>query len=196
MNVYDFDKTIYDGDCSVDFFLFALGKNPRLAGLLPRMCKAYLSYRFGKMEKKECKEIFFSFLQRLDNPVYQIECFVKKNRKKIKRWYIGQMKVDDLIITASPEPLVQSFLNGLSGQRCIGTKMDMGTGKIQGENCYGREKAVRFREVCGEKTIDNFYTDSKSDMAMILLAENAYYVKKEYVRKIPSKKFHYNNRII
>ena len=83
---------------------------------------------------------------------------------------------------------------------CLGNGTDpvgwYDRGGLYLEDVYGREKAVRFREVCGEKTIDNFYTDSKSDMPMILLAENAYYVQKEYVRKIPSKKFHYNNMII
>ena len=27
MNVYDFDKTIYDGDSTLDFYLFSLKKN-------------------------------------------------------------------------------------------------------------------------------------------------------------------------
>ena len=30
MNVYDFDKTIYDGDSTVDFFFFSLKRNPVL----------------------------------------------------------------------------------------------------------------------------------------------------------------------
>ena len=33
MNVYDFDKTIYDGDSSVDFYKFSLKRHPKLARL-------------------------------------------------------------------------------------------------------------------------------------------------------------------
>lgn len=29
-NIYDFDKTIYDGDSTVDFFLFCLKREPIL----------------------------------------------------------------------------------------------------------------------------------------------------------------------
>ena len=28
MNVFDFDKTIYDGDCTVDFYMYCLKKYP------------------------------------------------------------------------------------------------------------------------------------------------------------------------
>ena len=28
MNVYDFDKTIYKKDCSIEFYLFVIKKNP------------------------------------------------------------------------------------------------------------------------------------------------------------------------
>lgn len=36
MNVYDFDGTIYDGDSSVDFFLYALKRMPSLIRYAPR----------------------------------------------------------------------------------------------------------------------------------------------------------------
>lgn len=30
MNVYDFDKTIYNGDSTIDFYLYSLRKKPQL----------------------------------------------------------------------------------------------------------------------------------------------------------------------
>lgn len=191
MNVYDFDGTIYHGDCSVDFFLFVLKRKRRLFFLLPRMGRAYLLCRFGKMEKKACKEVFFSFLREFDDPVREMECFAARNRKKIKKWYLAQMKKDDVIITASPEPLVQLFFKELLGQKCLGTRMDMRTGRIYGENCRGVEKVIRFQEEYGEKPIDDFYTDSRSDMPMAMLARHAYLVKrihtKDFCREILRK---------
>lgn len=181
MNVYDFDKTIYDGDSSIDFFVFELKKNIKVFLKLLHIVKAYILYRLGKLKKKELKEIFFSFLYQLDNPMYEVECFVKQNMKKIKKWYLMRMKSDDIIITASPEYLVQFFMNELLGQKCIGTRMDMSTGMIHGENCYGEEKVIRYREMYGKKPIDEFYTDSTSDMPMILLAKNSYLIKKNEI---------------
>ena len=35
MNVYDFDKTIYDGDASLDFWKFSVKRKPSLALYLP-----------------------------------------------------------------------------------------------------------------------------------------------------------------
>lgn len=168
----------------MDFFLFALKRKRRLFFLLPRMGRAYLFCMFGKMEKKACKEIFFSFLQKLDDPVREMECFAARNRKKIKKWYLAQMKKDDVIITASPEPLVRLFFNELLGQKCLGTRMDMRTGRICGENCRGVEKAIRFQEEYGERPIDEFYTDSRSDMPVAMLARHTYLVK-----RIPAKNF-------
>jgi len=192
MNVYDFDGTIYDGDCSVDFFLFALKRNRRLLFSLPDIGRAYFSFLLGRMEKKACKEVFFSFLRKLDEPEKEMECFIVNNRKKIKKWYLAQMKKADVIVTASPELLVQRFLDGLSGQKCLGTRMDMRTGRIYGENCRGEEKVLRFQEEYGERTIDNFYTDSRSDMPMALLAQHAYFVKrtgaKDFFREIRREK--------
>ena len=34
MNVYDFDKTIYDGDSTADFYLFSLGRHKKILTLL------------------------------------------------------------------------------------------------------------------------------------------------------------------
>ena len=36
MNVYDFDKTIYGGDSTADFYLFSLKRHKKSSFLLPR----------------------------------------------------------------------------------------------------------------------------------------------------------------
>ena len=47
MNVYDFDKTIYLDDSSVDFYKFNLKRNPKLIKFWPRQSKAALDYEDG-----------------------------------------------------------------------------------------------------------------------------------------------------
>ena len=36
MNIYDFDKTIYDGDSSIDFLLFEIKRNKKVFLTLPK----------------------------------------------------------------------------------------------------------------------------------------------------------------
>ena len=66
MNVYDFDGTIYDGDSSVDFYLFSLRKNIKIIKYLPKQIKALIQYKLKKIDKTMMKEIFFSFLKDID----------------------------------------------------------------------------------------------------------------------------------
>lgn len=37
MRVFDFDGTIYDGESSVDFFLYSLRRHPKNLRLLPKV---------------------------------------------------------------------------------------------------------------------------------------------------------------
>ena len=69
MNVYDFDKTIYDGDSTLDFYLFALRKRPTLIKYLPIQVFGFLKYLFGLSTKLEFKEKFYCFLNVKDKCV-------------------------------------------------------------------------------------------------------------------------------
>ena len=56
MNVYDFDGTIYDGDSTVDFFLFVLKKKPSLLLNVPRQAFGFVLYGLKQIEKTQLKE--------------------------------------------------------------------------------------------------------------------------------------------
>ena len=51
MNVYDFDGTIYDGDSTVDFYVFALKKKPSLISYGPKQAWGFLLYLLKKINK-------------------------------------------------------------------------------------------------------------------------------------------------
>ena len=82
MNVYDFDGTIYDGDSTVDFFLFALKRNPFLICYVPRQIRGFLLYGLKQISKTELKEYFFNFLSGID-AAKLTEDFWNQNRHKI-----------------------------------------------------------------------------------------------------------------
>ena len=44
INGYDFDETIYDGDSSVDFYFFCLGKNKKVLKQLPDQLKGFIKW--------------------------------------------------------------------------------------------------------------------------------------------------------
>lgn len=61
MNVYDFDKTIYEGDSTIDFYLFCLKKYPQILKYLPKQILGMLKYKIKSINKTQFKEDFFLF---------------------------------------------------------------------------------------------------------------------------------------
>ncbi len=58
MNVYDFDKTIYAGDSSIDFTLFCYKRYPNLLKYIIYQVKGVFLYTIKKIEKTEMKECY------------------------------------------------------------------------------------------------------------------------------------------
>ena len=53
MNVYDFDKTIYYGDSTADFYLFCLKRHKKILTLAPSILGAFLKFYVFKIFLKE-----------------------------------------------------------------------------------------------------------------------------------------------
>lgn len=82
-----------------------------------------------------------------------------------------------VIVTASPETLVQPFARGLGADVLIGTRLhldDQGrvTGAFIGPNCRGPEKVVRLKAAFGDDVrLAAAYGDTSGDREMLQLAE-------------------------
>lgn len=178
MNVYDFDKTIYDGDSTADFYIFSLKRHKKSAVLLPSLLAAFLSfYVLRRGSKTEFKEKMYRFLTYCDIEK-DVEDFWTTHKCKIKDFYIKQQKDDDLIISASPEFLLKPICKNL-----IASRVDKFTGKYTGVNCHGKEKVRRFYEVFKDGKIEEFYSDSKSDEPLATTSSQAYIVKKNKIEE-------------
>lgn len=176
MNVYDFDKTIYDGDASLDFWKYSVKKQPILALYLPYQVFSAFLFKAKIITRKEFKQRFFRFLRSvhsLDLPI-----FWDQHQHKIKKWYQDQKRKDDLIISASPEFILREMTDRLQVE-LLGTQMNEKTGKITGENCRGEEKVRRFKKQYQGATINEFYSDSKSDEPLKKLAKKSFLVAKD-----------------
>ena len=179
MNIYDFDGTIYDGDSSVDYFLYSLKKQKKIVFNIPSICIAYLLYIAKIKDKKYFKSTFFSFVKESNNLEKDVDEFWKENIKKIKKFYLDSKEDTDIIISASPEFLLKPICNQL-GVKLIASDFDKKTGKLNGNNCYGEEKVKRLNAIGIEKC-DNFFSDSKSDIPLKNIANKAYLVKKNKI---------------
>lgn len=186
MNVYDFDGTIYNGDSSVDFILYCMRKRPRLARFVFRQICAFMQHAFGRISTKSMKEKFFSFLAALDDTNALVDAFWESHKTRIRDWYVNQRECTDVIISASPEFLLDPICAVLMIQPPIATCMGMATGTINGENCKGAEKVVRFTERYPRAHIARFYSDTLSDTPLAQIASEAFLVKKNKILPWPT----------
>ena len=181
MNVFDFDKTIYDGDSTTHFCFFIARRHPRVILDFIGSLGAVIAYKTGKKSKTEMKEQLYRCFTHVPDMENEIELFWKSHLKNIEKWYLDIKQPDDVVISASPEFLLEIPIKTLGIGTLIASRVDMKTGKYDGLNCYGEEKPRRFAAHFGdgwETLSDNFYSDSYSDTPMAKIAKKAYIIKK------------------
>lgn len=187
MNVYDFDKTIYNGDSTEDFIIMCLKRRPTLILRLLRCGISFAGYKAGLCSKTEFKEVMYRFLRDIDNIDDWVEEFWDSHLNKIKGFYIRQQKDDDVIISASPEFLLRDVCGRIGIKHLIASRVDRHTGCYLGINCCGEEKVRRFRKEFGDAEIDKFYSDSLLDAPLARLAKSAYMVRGDEIIDWPSR---------
>ena len=137
MNTYDFDKTIFYPDSSVTFIKHCFRKYPwimlkNFPGAIPQA----VAYAVKGGSDVKLKEKLFAFLKDIPDIDGEVERFWAEHKDGIGEWYLRQKKDDDVIISASPEFLLEPVCREF-GVNLIGTRMDKHSGKIDGENCHG-----------------------------------------------------------
>lgn len=183
MKVYDFDKTIYKSDSTLDFYWYCIKKQPSLIFSLPMQLKGAVLYMTGKIDKTSFKEHFYCFLNRIDDKKIDqwIEEFWSQHISRINEWYIKQKQATDVIISASPEFLLIPIEDRLGIHKVMASRVDKYSGRYSGSNCYGEEKVHRYRELFKDQEIDEFYSDSLSDRPLADLAKNSFIVEKDTI---------------
>lgn len=187
MTGYDFDKTIYAGNCFVDFYFYCLLRRPYIVFLLPYQMVIALLYVVRLIDRKLCKQLFHVYLFFISGKVKLITKFWQTHISKIKPWYLNQKREDDVIVSATPKFFLQPACDALKIKYLVATGMDMHTGRINGDNCFGANKVTMFKQAFGnDAVLKAFYSDSKSDIPMMQFAERGYFVLgnviKEYMQ--------------
>ena len=175
MNVYDFDGTIFPGDCSISFCFWCMNRHPKLyLTFLPKAVRNLILRKKGKMSEYLMQRKFFGYLTLIDDFEVEIERYWYKNEKKISAWSLAQKKPDDLIISASPVCIIEPIAKRL-GVNFIATEFDREYGVFVNNMMYAREKAKYIIDH-GFPMIENFYSDSLADTTLALCAEKAHLV--------------------
>lgn len=177
---YDFDGTVYKGDSSVDFYKYCFKKNKKIIKYWPKQIWYAFLYIVGIKTKTEMKQTFFSFLKDIDTQK-MVTSFWKEHEENLKGWYLQKKHQKDIIISASPEFLLEPVCKKIGVQELIASKVDCKTGKFLTENCFGEEKVNRLREWNKDIVISEMYTDSTSDEPMVKLAKQGYMVIKDTI---------------
>ena len=121
--VFDFDDTIYDGDSSIDFYLFCLKNNISLIRYLPLQIYGMVLYKLKLKSKEYFKEKYFSFLKGINDIDSKVEKFWNNKYKKIK-FNLIKDKENIIIISASPEFLLESICRKIKVKKLIATKVN------------------------------------------------------------------------
>lgn len=180
LNVFDFDKTIYDGDSSINFYLYELKRKPSLIRYLPIQLWGGIIYKLKIKPKEYFKEKYFSFLKGIKDIDKEVKEFWNKEIKKIKTNII-ENKDNIVVISASPEFLLKNICKKINVKKLIATNVDKKTGRFKGKNCYGQEKVERLNKEFDEYVIKEFFSDSKSDKYLAKISQKSFIVKKDKI---------------
>lgn len=190
MNGYDFDKTIYKGDCSQDFFVYMIFSRPYLLVFFPWYLLILLLYAGKLISKKTTKECLFFFVPWFKNIDKIVDKFWQKHANGIKEWYAKQRTEEDVIVSASLSFILKPIMETLNIKYWIATNYDTKSGKIDGENCYGEQKIIEFSKLFEIDKLDAFYSDSLSDLPIMEKAKKAYLVDGDVITEIDAKNYY------
>lgn len=182
-NVYDFDKTIFRKDSSVEFYKFCLKKKPSILKYIFIQLFYFVLYIFSFINKTKFKEHVFVFLKSFNDIDALVKEFWEKNKDKVRPFYIKQHQDSDIVISASPYFLLKPICDELGIKHLIASEVDSKTGKFLRPNCYGEEKVKRLKEQFDDVEINEFYSDSFSDQPLADLASESFIIKHNVVYK-------------
>ncbi len=175
MKVYDFDRTLFPGDSSIHFWKYCIKRFPKVLLVIPSATVAIIRYKLGRCNWEYVTQKFFAFLKYLPSAAQTVEDFWDEKSDKIYPWFFDVRTEDDVIISAAPQFLIEPIARRL-GVHCIATDMDINTGIIYNGECSGEEKLFRFRSRFSNAEIDEFYSDSHSDVPLARAAERAFMI--------------------
>ena len=187
VNVFDFDNTIYDGETLVDFILYYVKRDIKIWKYLPKLIVIAIKDGLHLFTVEEAIKAYASFLEgyyvNAGDVTENVVDFWNKNEKKIKPWYETVRQESDIIVSGTTDFILDEIMKRMNIKNYVGSSIDKKTGKFT-RLCFLENKVKIFNELYPDAHIENFYTDSMNDKAMMDIADNVYLVKGSKITKI------------
>lgn len=176
MDLYDFDNTMLPLDSGSRFWLFCLIRYPWIALCLPIQALAAALF-FWNMTL--LKRYFFCFVAFI--PLKKaVTRFWDAYEPSIHPWARkGQRKRFTVVISASPDFLLEEIAERLEIDVLLCTKHSRKTGRVKGLNCREQEKVRRFYERFSAESVEveTVYSDSlRHDKPLFSLGKHCVHV--------------------
>lgn len=187
MNVYDFDNTIYDGETLVDFILYYVKTDPKIWKYVPKLLWICFKDYFHLFTVEDAVDAYASFLEgyytKVDTVERDIVKFWDENEHRIKPWYNEVRRDDDIIVSGTTDFILDEIMKRMGIKNYVGSSIDKKTGKFV-RLCFLDNKVKFFKELFPDAHIDNFYTDSMNDKAMMDIADHVFFVSGDKIEQI------------
>lgn len=187
--LYDFDGTITSKDTLFEFCRFVAG-NALFATKVLVLVPVLFAQQLRVVSAQKAKEFFLAFfLKGLKQSEFENKCQLFADKilpglirpqalTSIQEYKNSQCRV--VIVSASPQNWILPWASKV-GVEVIATRLviEAGniTGKIQGRNCNGEEKAIRILELIDLTSYQEIiaYGDTKGDLPMLALATQKFF---------------------
>lgn len=187
--LFDFDGTLTRKDSLFELIKFIHGKKHFYKGLLILSPYLFL-FQLKVIPNWKAKEkVLTYFFKGMSLDIFQNYCnrfaseIIPVLLREDAMWALKQFKDHGtriVIVTASAENWVMPWCS-MENIACIATHLEIKdgrvTGKIEGQNCHGKEKVNRIKKTIDLSKYNKIYAfgDSKGDLQMLQLATNPYY---------------------
>ena len=181
LNVYDFDNTIYDGESTLDFYFFCVKHHPRLVRFVFIILSKLIKYKMCLVSEQElmslCEKYVRDFLSDCPDAKELAEKFWQKKSCRLKDFYKRVHREDDVVISASFGFLLRPAMDILGVKHLVCSEVNLENGDVE-RLCFRKNKKQIFEELFRDEKINDFYTDSLNDLALMKLATGSVYMVK------------------
>lgn len=194
--VFDFDGTIYKGDCSVDLYRYMIKKKKAVLIHLPMQLACFVLWKLHLVSTDRFKQAYFRFLngitpQQLDT--FILDFWQQKTDTDFNPAIYNRLKLKAeegytcIVITASPQLIVEPLVKKLFAADTIGTLLEYRNRSyfLVSPNCKGIQKVIRFEEKFGQAAIiKEAYSDNASDVPLFKRALKAFKIKGSLIKEL------------
>lgn len=188
--IFDFDNTITDRDILLPFLFFTNGNSKTIFKLI-QLTPYFIAFLFKLIDRQQIKEkILSKFFQ--DWPKEKIISFAQKFIAQKVPQFVKNEAINKLVwhqeqghycllVSANIDILVKEWGKKAGFRHVISSLLEFDsqgfvTGKLNGKNCWGREKKKRIELFLKDKkTIIYAYGDSRGDKEMLEMADYPFY---------------------